>query len=70
MGENALSVYGLDGPYLRRVATQIASLSEEELRCPPEHLPDVDDSNAFIGQAGPRALEPERRRRLNSRIRS
>lgn len=67
VGTNALSVYGLDAAYLSAVAGSIAAVTEKELQQPPSVLPDVDDSNAFIGQAGPRPLEPQRRHRVELR---
>jgi hypothetical protein len=62
-GQNAVGVYGLDGAYLEEVARGIGALTAAELAIPPGALPDVDRSNAFIGQSGPRPLEPERRAR-------
>jgi predicted TIM-barrel fold metal-dependent hydrolase len=59
-GQNAIEVYGLDGDHLARVAIRIGALTPAELARPPAQLPDVDRSNAFLGQAGPRPLEPER----------
>jgi predicted TIM-barrel fold metal-dependent hydrolase len=62
-GQNAVGVYGLDGAYLEEIARSIGALTGAELAIPPTALPDVDRSNAFIGQSGPRPLEPERRAR-------
>jgi predicted TIM-barrel fold metal-dependent hydrolase len=59
-GRNAVRVYGLDGEYLAQVAAGIGAPTAGELAVPPTSLPYVDRSNAFLGQAGPRPLEPER----------
>ena len=67
VGQNAVRVYGLDADYLTRVAARIGALTAQQLAVPPPALPYVDRSNAFIGQAGPRPLEPERVARFASR---
>ena len=59
-GQNALRVYGLDGDHLAAVARRIGALTPAQLATPPADLPDVDRSNAFLGQAGSRPLEPDR----------
>lgn len=59
-GGNAVRVYGLDGDYLARTAAGIGALTAAELSVEPVDRPDVDRSNAFIGQAGARPPEPER----------
>ena len=65
-GQNGVQVYGLDGDYLAQVAARIGALTPRQLATPPGALPDVDRSNAFIGQAGPRPLEPERIARMET----
>jgi hypothetical protein len=68
-GQNGMRVYGLDGKYLAEVARRIGAPTAAELSVPPASLPDVDSSNAFVGQAGPRPLEPERVARAEARQR-
>ncbi len=59
LGANALRVFGLDRGRLQSVADRIGALSPAEFARPPASLPD-NDGNGFMGQAGPRPLEPER----------
>jgi predicted TIM-barrel fold metal-dependent hydrolase len=59
LGANALRVFGLDGGALQTVADRIAAPTLAELAVAPEVLPD-NEGNGFIGQSGPRPLEPER----------
>ncbi|MGH9051225.1 MAG: amidohydrolase family protein [Acidimicrobiia bacterium] len=55
-GQNGVRVYGLDGDELARVAARIGAPTAEELATAPEALPEISPrSNAFRGQAGPRA---------------
>jgi hypothetical protein len=62
-GQNAVRELGLDGAALARIAADIGAPTGEELTRPPESLPEISPrSNAFKGQAGPRPIEPERRR--------
>ena len=59
LGANALRVFGLDRSRLQSVADRIGALSPAEFARAPASLPD-NDGNGFMGQAGPRPLEPER----------
>ena len=68
-GQNAVRVYWLDVKHLAKVAAEIGAPSAAELAVAPKSLPDVDSSNAFVGQAGPRPLEPERIARAEARER-
>jgi predicted TIM-barrel fold metal-dependent hydrolase len=58
-GQNAVRVYGLDGDYLAGVAARIGAPTAAELAVAPETLPELDRSNAFVGQAGTRPLDLE-----------
>ena len=51
---------------LLAVAERVGAPTPAELAIPPKDLPDVDRSLAFLGQAGPRPLEPERLARFRS----
>ena len=56
-----IKVFGLDEAYLRTVADRIGSSTPAELAIAPD--PDTlppNDGNGFIGQSGPRPVEPER----------
>jgi predicted TIM-barrel fold metal-dependent hydrolase len=66
LGGNAVRVFGLDGAYLRSVADRIGACTPAELAVAPASLP-ANDGNGFIGQAGPRPLEPERVARAERR---
>jgi predicted TIM-barrel fold metal-dependent hydrolase len=59
LGGNAVRVLGLDGDHLQAVADRIGASTPQQLSVAPESLPD-NDGNGFMGQAGPRPLEPER----------
>jgi predicted TIM-barrel fold metal-dependent hydrolase len=59
LGENALELFGLDAHYLRGVAEGIAAPTLAELAVAPGELP-PNDGLGFVGQSGPRPLEPER----------
>jgi predicted TIM-barrel fold metal-dependent hydrolase len=66
LGQNALGVFGLSGDYLQSVADRIGAPTPAELAVAPSALPD-NDGNGFLGQAGPRPLEPERVARAQRR---
>jgi hypothetical protein len=66
LGRNGLRVFGLDASYLAGVARRIGAPTPEQLAVPPVSLPD-NDGNGFMGQAGPRPLEPERIARAERR---
>src|SRR4051812_19592035 len=68
-GQNAVDVFKLDGDYLGKVAAQVGAPTGVELGVPPTELPETFGSNAFVGQAGPRPIEPERRARAEARAR-
>lgn len=68
-GENAVGVYGLDATYLAAVAARIGAPTPAELSVAPDAIPDAGRSIAFVGQAGPRPLEPMRVER-NARMRA
>jgi predicted TIM-barrel fold metal-dependent hydrolase len=59
LGTNAVRVFGLDAGYLRAVADRIGASTPAQLTVAPVSLPD-NDGHGFMGQAGPRPLEPER----------
>jgi predicted TIM-barrel fold metal-dependent hydrolase len=59
LGENGLRVFGLDRTYLEKVAERIGAPTADDLAVAPASLP-PNDGNGFIGQSGPRPLEPER----------
>ncbi len=59
LGENALRVFDLDEPYLRSVAARTNAPTLDELAVAPTTLP-PNDGLGFVGQSGPRPLEPER----------
>jgi predicted TIM-barrel fold metal-dependent hydrolase len=67
-GENAVQVFNLDGQRLAKVAAEIGAPTGADLAEPViGDLPTVYGSNAFVGQAGPRPLEPERIARAEAR---
>ena len=66
LGENGIRVFGLDSAYLQSVAERIGASTPARLAIPPTSLPD-NDGNGFVGQAGPRPLEPERVARAEKR---
>jgi len=66
LGRNGVRVFGLDASYLAGVARRIGAPTPEQLAVPPVSLPD-NDGNGFMGQAGPRPLEPERIARAEKR---
>jgi len=66
LGQNGVRVFGLDGAYLESVAQRIGASTPAQLAVAPTSLPD-NDGNGFVGQAGPRALEPERVARAEKR---
>jgi len=66
LGENGMRVFGLDSGYLQSVAERIGASTPARLAIPPTSLPD-NDGNGFVGQAGPRPLEPERVARAEKR---
>jgi hypothetical protein len=66
LGANAVGVFGLSGQYLQAVADRIGASTPAQLAVAPTALPD-NDGNGFLGQAGPRALEPERVARAQRR---
>jgi hypothetical protein len=68
LGRNAIRVFGLDEPYLRKVATRIGASTPAQLLVAPD--PDTlppNDGNGFIGQSGPRPVEPARVERAERR---
>jgi predicted TIM-barrel fold metal-dependent hydrolase len=68
-GQNAIGVYGLDAAYMASVADRIGAPTAAELSVPLDKVPDVGHTIAFVGQAGPRPLEPRRLER-NARLRA
>jgi hypothetical protein len=66
LGHNALGVFGLSGDYLQSVADRIGASTLAQLAVAPTALPE-NDGNGFLGQAGPRQLEPERVARAERR---
>jgi hypothetical protein len=68
LGRNAIKVFGLNEDYLRTVATRIGASTPGQLLVAPD--PDTlppNDGNGFIGQSGPRPVEPERVERAERR---
>jgi predicted TIM-barrel fold metal-dependent hydrolase len=68
LGGNAMKVFGLDETYLRAVADRIGASTPAQLAIAPDPatLP-PNDGNGFIGQSGPRPVEPERVQRAERR---
>jgi predicted TIM-barrel fold metal-dependent hydrolase len=68
LGRNSIKVFGLDEPYLQEVATRIGASTPAELAVAPDpdSLP-PNDGNGFIGQSGPRPVEPARIERAERR---
>jgi hypothetical protein len=66
LGGNALGVFGLSGEALQAVADRIGAPTPADLSVAPTALPE-NDGNGFLGQAGPRPLEPERVARAERR---
>jgi predicted TIM-barrel fold metal-dependent hydrolase len=66
LGQNAVGVFGLSGDHLQTVADRIGASTPAQLAVAPTVLPD-NDGNGFLGQAGPRPLEPERLARAERR---
>jgi hypothetical protein len=66
LGQNAVGVFGLSGDHLQTVADRIGASTPAQLAVAPTVLPD-NDGNGFLGQAGPRPLEPERVARAERR---
>jgi hypothetical protein len=68
-GENAIGVYGLDAAYMASVADRIGAPTAADLSVPLDKVPGVGHTIAFVGQAGPRPIEPRRLER-NARLRA
>ncbi|HVM63321.1 MAG TPA: hypothetical protein VMU14_00570, partial [Acidimicrobiales bacterium] len=66
LGRNGARVFGLDGDHLQSVADRIAAPTPAQLAVAPTSLPE-NDGNGFLGQAGPRPVEPERLARAERR---
>jgi hypothetical protein len=66
LGGNGVGVFGLDGNYLQSVADRVGAPTPAQLAVAPTALPE-NDGNGFLGQAGPRPLEPERLARAERR---
>lgn len=66
LGGNAVRLFGLDGARLQDVAGTIGACTPAELATAPASLP-PNDGNGFLGQVGPRPVEPERIARAERR---